>query len=54
MEPPSAQHEGLPAADQEALVMHGPDGDGLLTLAAVDGHLKWAGPLGAQISGARA
>jgi hypothetical protein len=50
LEPPSAQHAGLPAAGPEALAMHGPGGDGLLALAAVSGHLEWVRPLGAQAS----
>lgn len=50
LEPPSAQHAGLPPADPEALAMHGPGCDGLLALAAADGHLEWLGPLGLQAS----
>jgi hypothetical protein len=41
LEPPSAQHAGLPPADPEVLAMHGPGCEGLIDLAAVDGHLDW-------------
>jgi hypothetical protein len=50
LEPPSARHAGLPPAGPQALAMHGPDGDTLLALAEVGGHLEWVRPLDDQAS----
>jgi hypothetical protein len=45
LEPPYAPHHRYPA-DAGVLAMHGPDGDALLSLVRVDGHLQWLEPLG--------
>jgi hypothetical protein len=44
MEPPSAQHHGLPPLQPDMVMMHGPGGT-LVPLAPAGGHLEWMGPV---------
>ena len=44
VEPPNAPHHPFPAADNNALMMHGPDDAAPKPLIRVDGHLHWMAP----------
>jgi hypothetical protein len=52
LEPPSAPHHGLAdTGDGMMLAMHGPGDVRAVPIAAVDGHLEWAGPLSNPVEG---